>query len=104
MFACNHEVSKFIKNDNNAWHFFLRFCIIRSDITYTEFRKNIQTSFHFSNGPLESIDCIVDFGDWRDEEMWNAIVCCQFNSFWVNENKTKIIRSIFVKKSNNNCI
>lgn len=95
----HHEVSELIDDDDDDGHsiFLTYFRIVLFEVTDTQWLESAITSFHFSDSPLQCIECLIWSIDDGGEEVRDAIIDPELDLFRVDHDHAELRWSILIE-------
>ena len=93
----HHEIGELVNDDDDEGHLvgmvavfvgelaLLDHLVVEADVLGTHSLEDLEPALHFGDGPLQGACRLLGLGDWRDEEMRNAVVQGHLDALGVDE-------------------
>lgn len=100
----HHEVGELVNDDDNERHLIgmisvlvgklalLNHLVVEADVLGTDAFEDLESALHLGNSPLKGARSLFGLGDWRNEEMRDAVVKRHFDALRINENHANLGR------------
>lgn len=100
----HHEVGELVNDDDDERHLIgmisvlvgklalLNHLVVEADVLGTDAFEDLESALHLGNSPLKGARSLFGLGDWRNEEMRDAVVKRHFDALRVNENHADLGR------------